>query len=487
MANIQPKPPIHLDTSHLSLLKNTSPKHHSRVAKISHTNASKVVSFTLLLKNGLENVVNFLLEHGITILKIINDLNTIHATTTVGKIRELFGVVINDYLDTKLNKRYTSHDGELTVPSKIVENIKHIFGFDNTPKYKPFFKLSSKVSDPVTFYPNYLSGIYNFPDTTGKNQTIALIELGGGYNIQTLRDYFQSLNIVTPNIVSVSVDGATNNPYDQSGANGEVQLDIEVVGSLAPDATIRVYFAPNSDQGFYDAILQAINDNVSVISISWGSPEIYYDDSAMYHMNQLFRQCIEKNISVFVAAGDNGSTDGVNNDKENVDYPGSSPYVTCCGGTKLIVQNEQRFSEIVWNEDNDNAGSTGGGVSNIFKVPVYQNSVAQRNVDTGLLGRTVPDVSAVADPETGYIISVDGQLQVIGGTSAVAPLYAAFTARLNQLKNRNVGFLNNVIYSHPECFYDVTVGNNGKYQASSGYDACTGLGVLNGNLLQSLF
>jgi kumamolisin len=202
-------------------------------------------------------------------------------------------------------------------------------------------------------------------------------------------------------------------------------------------------------------------------------------------MNQLFQYAGNQGISIFVAAGDNDASDGLQNNQYNVDYPGSSPYVTSCGGTKLISQNNQRISEVVWN-DNNGVG-TGGGVSRIFPVPSYQTGIALRNLNTGIVGRTLPDLAGNADPQTGYIINVDGELQIIGGTSAVAPLMAALTARINQLNKKRCGFLNPKIYGHSECFFDVISGNNRGYTSTYGFDACSGLGCPKGELLANLF
>lgn len=488
--------PSTIPSSHV-IIPESKPKHSEPVRKLGHTGKDTVVPFTVTLKSGLEKVVTFLINNGVTIIQVIQDVLAIKASAPAGTIYDLFKVVLHDCIGTVTQSRFITHTEDLTVPEEIAEHVRHIFGLDQSSKHKTYFRTQSLLpevlsdaSQPKVFYPNYLSTVYNFPSNTGKGQTIALIELGGGYTISTVQNYFKSLNLPVPNIVSVSVDGATNNPFDQSGANGEVQLDIEVVGALCPESTIVVYFAPNTDQGFYDAIIAAATDttyNPSVISISWGAPEAYWTNSVMQEMNSAFQLCASKGISVFVAAGDNGASDGLDNGVDNVDYPGSSPFVTCCGGTTLRVYNGRRSTESVWNELNQNAGSTGGGVSTIFSVPSYQAKYAKKNANTGLPGRTVPDVAGDADPITGYIIDVDGTQQVIGGTSAVAPLYAALTARINAQNNRRCGFWNDKIYSHDKYFFDVKSGNNDGYRAGKGYDACTGLGVANGQLLSTIF
>ena len=146
--------------------------------------------------------------------------------------------------------------------------------------------------------------------------------------------------------------------------------------------------------------------------------------------------------------------------------------------------------EVVWNEPND--GATGGGVSDQFPLPSYQENAgvppsanSNKNV-----GRGVPDVAGDADPATGYSVRIDGEDTVIGGTSAVAPLYAGLVALLNQSLGKPVGFLNPIIYglsSQSGVFRDITSGNNGAYSAGPDWDACTGLGVADGTkLLQAL-
>ncbi len=190
-------------------------------------------------------------------------------------------------------------------------------------------------------------------------------------------------------------------------------------------------------------------------------------------------------VTVTVAAGDDGSSDGVKDGKLHVDFPASDPNVLACGGTKLIAANGEISSEMVWNELKSNEGATGGGVSNLFPLPTYQAKAGvPKNSETGFQGRGVPDVSGDADPETGYAVRVDGQNTVIGGTSAVAPLWAALIALLNQQLGKPLGFVNPLLYQLPEsAFRDITTGNNPAYKAGADWDACTGLGSPNGTAL----
>ncbi len=291
--------------------------------------------------------------------------------------------------------------------------------------------------------------------------------------------------------MSVSVDGADNQPTgDPNSADGEVTLDIEIAGALAPGATLAVYFAPNTDQGFIDAISTAIHDqqnHPAVISISWGGPESSWTQQSLETMDQVFQDAGALGITVCVASGDSGSSDGVDDGQAHVDFPAASPNVLACGGTHLESGNAATIqSETVWN-DGTQGGASGGGVSTIFPTPGYQTAVqlpASPNPGAKV-GRGVPDVAGDADPQTGYQILVGGRSVVFGGTSAVAPLWAALIARLNQQRSAPVGFLNPLLYENPAACRDITSGDNGAYRAGPGWDACTGLGSPNGPAILS--
>ncbi len=255
-------------------------------------------------------------------------------------------------------------------------------------------------------------------------------------------------------------------------------LDIEVAAAVAPGANIVVYFAPNTDQGFVDAIATAVHDTTnkpSVISISWGSAEANWTQQSITALDDACQSAAALGVTVTVASGDDGSTDG--HAGNNVDFPASSPHVLACGGTKLLGSSGTITSEVVWNEL-PNEGATGGGVSNVFPLPSWQSSsnVPKPSGNSG--GRGVPDVAGDADPSTGYTIRVDGQTAVIGGTSAVAPLWAGLIAVANAQSKSTAGFLNPLIYAAnaKSSFRDITEGNNGAFSAGPGWDACTGLG-----------
>jgi kumamolisin len=275
------------------------------------------------------------------------------------------------------------------------------------------------------------------------------------------------------------VDKGKNKPTNANGADGEVMLDIEVAASVAPGAKIVVYFTPNTDQGFTDAITTAVHDTThkpSVISISWGGPESSWTGQSSKVLDAACQSAAALGVTITVAAGDNGSSDGGTGN--NCDFPASSPHVLACGGTKLDANGSTIVSEVVWNETANNEGATGGGVSNLFALPTWQaNSNVPAPSKSGG-GRGVPDVTGDADPATGYTIRVDGKTMVIGGTSAVAPLWAGLIAVANQQLGTQVGFIQPAIYAAKAAaaFNDITQGNNGAFSAGPGWDACSGLG-----------
>jgi len=346
-------------------------------------------------------------------------------------------------------------------------------------------KLKKKTNSPF-FNAKELAQIYQIENNPTKRVGIAIIELGGGYDISDLNAYWDYLGLTTkPNVYAISVDNTSNSPG--SDADSEVVLDIEIVGGICPNSNIYVYFAPNTDKGFYDAINAAINSTkypVSVVSISWGSPENYWDESTVDSMNDLFKKAASKGITVCVASGDNGSSDGEPSGN-HVDFPASSPWVLACGGTRLtcpsLKYSLSNTKEIVWGTVPNN-GAAGGGFSAIFERPSYQKNALENYKNNN---RGVPDVCGNADPETGWIIYINGDFNVVGGTSAVAPMWAAYLA-----SSQYSGFANDKIYqlyeSDKSIVHDITVGNEGAYSAAKYWDPASGLGSPNGSVLTKL-
>ncbi|GAB3804748.1 S53 family peptidase [Spirosoma humi] len=422
---------------------------------------------------------------------------------TVAQMERAFGVLLTNYR-TADGTEFRGRTGPINVPAELIDSIEGVFGLDNRPQAQTHFQIlttgagarMAPLATTVSFTPPQLARLYNFPTgVTGKGQSIAIIELGGGFRKADITAYFAGLGLKPPKVVAVSVDGGLNAPSTADGADGEVMLDIEVAGAIAPGATIVVYFAPNTDQGFLDAITTAIHDTnykPSVISISWGAAEKNWTPQALTSFNEAFQAAAALGITVCAAAGDTGSDDSVGDGKAHVDFPSSSPFVLACGGTKLTASGDSITDEVVWHASKTSA--TGGGVSDAFDLPDYQQKshVPPSVNDKKRIGRGVPDVAAVADPATGYAVRVDGNNLIIGGTSAVAPLMAGLIALINQQRGKAVGFIHPVLYAHANTCRDITQGNNGTttsnkgYTAGTGWDACTGLGVPDGKRLATV-
>jgi len=402
--------------------------------------------------------------------------------------------------------------GSIHLPEALQDRVIAVLGLDNRPQaqaHRYWHDMTGNVTParpPVkpalghpqlrAYTPLELATLYDFPAGDGAGQTIGIIELGGGYSTADLNAYFTSLGLSAPKVVAVGVGGAENAPSDDpNGPDGEVMLDIEIAGALAPQANLVVYFASNTDAGFLSALNTAIHDTShrpSVISLSWGGPEPSWTTQALDALDDVLQGAAAIGVTVCVASGDSGSSDGVGDGADHVDFPASSPYALGCGGTRLTSTGTGSgiviTAEQVWN-DGANGGAGGGGVSAHFALPAWQNGLSVKRGSAAavpLEKRGVPDVAGDADPESGYQILVHGEQTVVGGTSAVAPLWAGLVARINGTRATPLGYLNPRLYSTPGLCHDIATGSNGGFGATQGWDACTGLGSPNGKQIASL-
>jgi kumamolisin len=435
-------------------------------------------------------VEEFARRHDLAVVDEDAARRTVTLSGTVARFNSAFAV---DLLRFEFHGgTYRGRAGPIAVPGELNGIVEAVLGLDNRPQVRPHFRARiTKRGFPAGFTPTTLASLYDFPSGTGKGVCIALIELGGGYRLADLQRYFSDINSALPKVCSIAVNHARNHATgDPNGPDGEVMLDIEVAGTIAPEAEIVVYFAPNTDAGFFDAVSTAIHDDKnkpSVISISWGGPEASWTPQAMAALDQAFQAAALMGITVCVASGDNGSSGGIGDAGMHVDFPAASPHVLACGGTSLQAVNGDVRSETVWN-NGVAGGASGGGVSCFFPLPPWQDGLQLTNAQgrrTSLRNRGVPDVSGEADPQTGYFVRVDGINSVIGGTSAVAPLWAGLVARINAAKGSPVGFINPHLY-RGSGLNDVTYGDNGGYAASIGWDACSGLGTPDGRKIAGI-
>ncbi|HXR20944.1 MAG TPA: S53 family peptidase [Acidimicrobiales bacterium] len=445
----------------------------------------------------VQAVRQFAAGNGLSVGDIDLARRSMELSGPVGSIASAFEATVALYRSPS-GEPYRGRVGGLTLPAELDGIVTGVFGIDERPQAQPHFRSLSGASvapQSTQYSPPQVAAAYSFPNgLTGSGQSVAIIELGGGFREDDLSDYFSSLGIALPSVHAVSVLKGENRPGKPDGPDGEVMLDIEILGSVAPGANISVYFAPNTDQGFIDAVTTAVHDTArrpSVISISWGSAESTWTAQAMQQMEQAFAAAAAMGVTVTVAAGDNGSGDGVNDGLAHVDFPASAPHALACGGTSLQLSTTGRIiAETAWN-DGTGGGAGGGGVSVVFSVPPYQQdaNIPQSANPGGTTGRGVPDIAGDADPGTGYKVRVDGETMTIGGTSAVAPLWAGLVALLNQSLGQPVGFLQPFLYSSAgmASLHEVTSGSNGAYSAHAGWNACTGLGSPDGtDLLTAL-
>ena len=435
---------------------------------------------------SIKLVKAFAKEFGLTVDPVTHPGRcTLHLSGTSAAMQKAFGVKLAQH--TTDEGKFRVREGGLYLPEGLKGHVIAVLGLDNRPQARPQFRIAKPRATNVSYTPVQVAQMYGFPaGATATGQTIGIIELGGGFRAADLTAYFKTLNLPAPTVTAVSVDKGKNTPGNANGADGEVMLDIEVSSAVAPGAKIAVYFTTNTDQGFIDAITTAVNDSVnkpSVISISWGGPESSWTAQSLTALDAACQAAAAVGVTITVAAGDDGSTDGATGN--NVDFPASSPHVLACGGTALAGSGSTITSEVVWNETSSDEGATGGGVSTVFALPTWQKNANVPSPTTSTGGRGVPDVAGDADPSTGYTIRVDGETTVIGGTSAVAPLWAGLIALANAQNKVSAGFVNPALYAAgaKKAFNDITQGNNGTFSAGPGWDACTGLGSPIGNLI----
>lgn len=459
-----------------------NPTHHYTRAEMNTLRAASH-------QNNIQCITDFAQQTGLSVVSIEPGRRLIKLLGPAAKVEPAFRTKLYYYHDGK--NHFRGRSGPLQLPEDVTAIVEAVLGLDTRPAAKSRIVRLHDASVMPGYLPNQVGTLYDFPtDVSGAGQCIALIELGGGFLNSDTQAAFKAMGLAPPPVAAISVDHAVNMPNPYNGADDEVSLDIQVSGGCAPGSKIAVYFAPNTDAGFVDAVTAATHDTThepGVISISWGSAEMNWTQQALQTMNSALQDAASLGISVFVAAGDNLSTDGINDGKAHVDFPASSPWAIGCGGTSLTVAHHAITREVVWN---NGTNGTGGGISNVFGVPDFQKKASlPPNENNGLYGRGVPDVAADADPSSGYIIVVHGLMTTVGGTSAVAPLWASLATLINEKATRTLGFFLPILYRQPGLLRPITVGNNRPlgsnigYSAGKGWNACTGLGVPQGQVL----
>jgi kumamolisin len=342
------------------------------------------------------HVADVLGRYGLTVTEFQLASRRLKVSGMIAAMMAAFGTsltsVTSDHPDGTGAVTHRYRTGGLSVPAELSGIIVGVIGLDTRPQASPHFRrptgatpdgavtahTASAVPGAVPLTALQVASFYDFPaNTDGTGQTIAIIELGGGYNAADLTTYFGGLDLPVPSVTAVGVDNGSNSPGQ--AADGEVELDIEVAGAVAPKASYVVYFAPNTDQGFIDAISDAINAKPTpiAVSISWGGPESSWSSQSMSGMNEAISDAAALGCTVTVAAGDNGSSDNAQSTSGvQVDFPASSPYSLACGGTTLVGNTATNAitSEVVWNELAVQGGAGGGGVSVAYPQPTWQKT-----------------------------------------------------------------------------------------------------------------
>ncbi len=347
-----------------------------------------------------------------------------------------------------------------------------VFGLDATPPARCFAR--RRAAHPARgLTPLDVARAYRLPPgLTGSGTTVGIVHLTGTFREADLEQALAALQLPVP---AVSIDGTVARA---GGDDYEIALDSQVCAALAPGARFVLYAGTNDAAGYVDAIARALLDAErapSVVSISYGVAETFWDRRALDVIDQLFVAAALCGITVVTSSGDLGS-EAVEGEPQ-VFFPASSAFVLACGGTQLQLEGGRRLSEVVWSED---GAASGGGYSKRSARPSWQAPEPGRDT------RGLPDVAGHAATENGYRVYVGGEAHLVGGTSAVAPLWAAFFALANERLERRCGFVTPLLYRAPqaELFYDVTSGATGRYRARPGWDACTGFGSPHfGNIL----
>jgi hypothetical protein len=515
-------------------------------------------------QSDLEKVMKFATGQGLKVGETSSAGCSVSVSGTVKQMSKAFAVKLGRYETAK--ETYRGREGYVHVPTELAQVVRSVTGLDARRMGRP-----NNVPGTTAMTPPWVAQLYQFPTTGASGQAIGLIELNGGYTLGDINSYFgkgpqasfsplispntphptPNLNPPVPVDVNVTNGSFTGSNTPGTGNSGEVMLDIIVASSVAQGAKIVMYWAPNSGTSQYGpyataadwvaTIVAAVNDTAnypSVISISWGSPEVDWTPANMNIVDDAFQSAAMMGVTVFKASGDWGSDDdvdgttnggqtftssGVTNGYAYVDFPASDPWVTSCGGTIISKVSGSTFKENTWNEtwtgklngqQQTIAVATGGGVSAYFPMPDWQAGAGVPNSGNpgGGPGRGVPDVSGNASIYSGYAIVLGGTNPfplplsnpglplANGGTSVVAPLYAALTAIMNAKLGAPVGFLNPTLYSlnGTHVFRDINDGGNNEnptpgelpapyYTSTLGWDACTGLGSINGtNLLNEI-
>ncbi len=417
----------------------------------------------------------YLRAQGFTVTGVSRNLMFVRASASTAVVERAFSVSIDDYVHN--NVRFYAASSDPRLPSSVAPYVQAVLGLNDAPLFRPMLVPNRRVSaqsTPSGYSPQQIATAYDWPSITSTQNGSGVIIANAtaeSSNLSTsdLDTFWNTYGLPTHTVNVINVGGSGGS----TGGTIETTIDEERSGAMAPGATLDVYDAASAtDSDFTSTYNTIVNDNTAqVMTTSWGEPESDASSSTLTSDDNIFKQAAAQGISVFAAAGDNGSSDGTSN-SDTADYPSSDPYVVACGGTTLTLNSNNTIaSETAWSD-------TGGAVSAVFSEPSWQvgNGVPQNGY------RNTSDIAMDADPNTGYSVYEGGSWSVYGGTSFVAPQMAGLIAVKDSETGTRLGQTNSLIYNDANTsnyatdFNDITSGSNGAFSAGPGWDHPTGWG-----------
>jgi kumamolisin len=447
-----------------------------------------------LLKGPVKRIAQFAERTGMRVLDTDHQRRCVTLGATAAAIERAFATRLVHSEGAPSQHYYPARAP--TLPKPLADLVHGIVGLDTRPaiggRLRPHAAAATGpgLTGPgltgPSLLPSEIARLYGIATAgRGAGQCIAVIEPAGGYSRDDVAAACRAMNVPVPQLVDINVGGGANRPGVDSRADEEVALDIQVIAGVAPEARIAVYFTDLNERGLVAGLAEAVHGTTarpSVIVVTWGEPEEFWPPDVRDSFDAVLHDAMRLGITVVATAGDDLATERMNDGKVHVNYPGSSPYVLSCGGTAITLDADRSAiaDEVVWKEG---LRGTGGGISPTYAVPAFQARVdglpGSRN--DGKPGRGVPDVAAAAARRNGYRILIGADAIVGSGTSAVAPLWGAFIALLNEQRTQTLGFVNTRLYGAPDLLKVITSGDNMDhsglgYAARNGWSACTGLG-----------
>jgi kumamolisin len=441
-----------------------------------------------ILKRPIEQVRRFAEREHMRLLAVDLRSRCVTLVVKASDAERVFATKLLRFDDEGVQRHYPR--GKLRMPPQLADIAHTVLGLDTRPPRGELLRNHAGTTNNDSLQPSQIARLYGMATAgRGAGQCIAIIAPAGGYHREDVTKSCQAMQVPMPQITDINVGSGHNAPGVNARADEEVALDIQVVAGIAPEARIVIYFTELSEPGLVAGLCAAVHGphRPNVIVMTWGEPEVFWPKEARVGLDVVLQDAVRLGITVVATAGDDLARERMSGGKVYVNYPASSPYVLGCGGTqiKLDPQRTAIVDEVVWNEQGRRG--TGGGISEIYAVPAFQSETRlPGSLNDGKPGRGDPDIAAAAGQLNGYRIFLGGTEVVVSGTSAVAPLWGAFIALLNEQRGLSLGFLNGRLYQSPHLLKAITSGDNIDtdsdlgYKAGEGWSACTGLGSPNG-------